>query len=111
MQLFVGNFHFHLVQKSSPAADKIQIAFLKVLADLYSYTATELEIHVIACCLTHSSSMIHFYTSRSDTKISRYLFSEVTKMKYWPATLIAVTKAYVVVYKLEFYCTSLFFPL
>ena len=32
-------------------------------------------------------------------------------MEHWPATLIAVVTAYVVVYKLRFYRSSLFFPL
>ena len=31
-------------------------------------------------------------------------------MDHWPATLIAVTKAYVAVYKLKFSCSPLFFP-
>ena len=81
----------YLVRKSSAAADKTQIAFLKVLEDLYCYTAAELseyyalntwEIHVIACCLTLFSSMIRYYTSWKHKKNSGFLFSGVTKMEH-----------------------------
>ena len=53
----------HLVQKSSSAADKTQTTFFTVPGDLYWYITAELEIYVIACFLTHSSSMIIFDTS------------------------------------------------